>query len=83
MITKRTSVISTHTRVISTRIVRFPHAECDLHSHTSVILTRMSVIMTLTSMITTRSTVNHTCEISTRSMILTGMNVISSHLSVI
>jgi hypothetical protein len=30
---KATSVIATHTRVVSTRKVQFPPAECDYHTH--------------------------------------------------
>jgi hypothetical protein len=60
VITTRPNVISTHTIVIFTRRLRFSHAECDSHTHPSVILTRMSMIMTLTSTITTHSSMIYT-----------------------
>jgi hypothetical protein len=48
---KATSVIATHTRVVSTRKVQFKPAECDYHTHTIVILTLTSVITTRLSVI--------------------------------
>jgi hypothetical protein len=70
-------------RVISTRIVRFSHAECGFYRHTSEILTSMSVSMTLTITITTRSSVilHAECDFQTQSAITTRTSVIYSRTS--
>jgi hypothetical protein len=76
------SVISTCIRVFSTRKVQLTLAECDfIHrvwfpTHTSVILTRVRLNMTLTSVIDTRRVRFHTQSvISTRSLVSTRANV--------
>jgi hypothetical protein len=84
VITTRTSVISTRTKLLSTRRVRFYtqrtilHAECGFHTH-GVILTHRRVNLTLTSVITTRECDFYTQSvISTRIVILTPTNVITT-----
>jgi hypothetical protein len=73
VITAPTSVTSTRLSLISTRIVSFPHTECDLtrrvwFSHTRVSLTRIRVNITLSREISTNTNViiTHTSVISTR-----------------
>jgi hypothetical protein len=91
VILTRKNVTTTNTSVISSRKMRFSHLKCDYHTH-EFDLKRMSVIMTFTSVITTRTSaiyaciVIRTCMIKTSiltSVILTRMSIITTPTSVI